>query len=289
MSPFLATEAPTMFPRIFILGDPGSGKTHLIGLIHEMTKKFGNTNGVFLGDFDKGYPTLTGQGFDVNVELYVDSDPNTPTAWKRFCDDTELIYKNGNKENYSFIAGDSFTTIQNAVFNDIIIQMGNRVIKNRVKYRNVNMTDRADYGAFERAMSNDFFIEYIKLCDKMGAILTVHTEYMPAEDGQPPKIMPKVKGNAIGGSTIMLYFNETILTKVVGTGSMAQRKIQTTKDAFVDLKSQVPGMPSELSFEEYVLRMGIHYNFLKGENIKKYALEKKIDLTKLSNFKIPQV
>jgi hypothetical protein len=280
--PFKATEAEMMFPRILILGDPGSGKTHLIGMLHEMTKNYGNTSGIFMGDFDKGYPTLKGKGFDVTVELYVDKDPNSPTAWKRFCDDTEKIYAEGNKENYSFIAGDSFTTIQNAIFNDIIIQMGNRVIKNRIKYRNVNMTDKADYGAFERVISNDFFIEYIKICDKMGAILTVHTEYMVFEDNSPPKIMPKVKGNAIGGSTIMLYFNETILTKVVGTGNQAQRRIQTTKENIVDLKTQTPGMPSELSFEEYVLRVGKHYGYLKEEQARQYAKDKALNYDKLN-------
>jgi hypothetical protein len=285
MSPFKATEMALVFPRIFILGDPGSGKTYLIGMIHEMTTKYGSTNGVFLGDFDSGYPTLKGAGFDVNVELYVDPDPNQPSAWKRFCDDTELIYKNDNKENYSFIAGDSFTTIQNALFNDIIKQMTGKIVKNRIMYRNVGMTDKSDYGAFDRAIQNDFFPEYIKICDKMGAILTVHTELL-AEEGQPTRILPKVKGKAIGGSTIMLYFNEAILCKVVGTGLQAQRRIQTAKDFQVDLKTQTPGMPAEVSFEEYVLRMGVHYGFLKGDNIRKYAADKKIDINKLPNFKL---
>lgn len=285
--PFLATEMKIVFPRIFILGDPGSGKTHLIGMLHEMTKQYAGTNGIFLGDFDSGYPTLKGQGFDVNVELYVDSDPNTPTAWKRFCDDTERIYANGNKENYSFIAGDSFTTMQNAIFNDIIYAMGSRVIKNRIKYRNINMMDRPDYGAFSRTMQNDFFPEYIKICDKLGSILTVHTSLMEAEEGHAPRIMPKVMGQAIGGSTIMLYFNEAIMCKVVGSGTSAQRRIQTMKDFQVDLKTQTPGMPAEVSFEEYVLRIGTHYGYLKGEQIKKYALAKSIDVSKLANFKMP--
>jgi hypothetical protein len=279
--PFLATEGKIIFPRIFILGDPGAGKTHLIGMLHEMTKKYGGTNGIFLGDFDKGYPTLRGQNFDVNVEVYVDNDPRTPTAWKRFSDDTERIYNEGNKENYSFIAADSFTTIQNAIFNDILYIMGNRIVKNRILYRNISMTDKSDYGAFERTISNDFFPEFIKICDKLGAILTVHTELMSAEEGKPPMILPKVKGQAVGANTIMLYFNEAIMCKVVGSGTQSQRRIQTTKDFQVSLKTQTPKMPSETSFEEYVLRVGKYYGYLKEEQARQYAKDNGMAYEKL--------
>jgi hypothetical protein len=295
MSPLnvlIATEVPIVYPRILILGDPGAGKTHLIGMLHEMTKKFGGTNGVFLGDFDKGYPTLRSAGFDVNFKPYIDEDSNKPTAWKNFCDDTEVIYKEGNKENYSFIAADSFTTIQNALFNDIILAMGTTVIKNRVHYRKIGLTTKHDFGVFERVITNDFFPEFIKICDKFGVIMTVHTEYMQPvnDDGNPigpARIMPKVKGHAIGAATIGLYFNEVIYCKVAGAGNMAQRKIQTAKDAIIDLKTQTAGMPAELTFEEYVFRIGVNYGYLKGEQIQKYAIEKKIEINKLANFKIP--
>lgn len=282
-----ASELKLLFPRIFILGASGSGKTYLIGLIHEMTKKYADTNGVFLGDFDKGNPTLKRPEFeDIDIKVYVDPDPNKPVAWKEFCNDSETIYVEADINKYAFIAGDSFTTIQNAMFNDIIKEMTGKIIKNRMMYGKIGMTDKSDYGVFERAVTNDFFPEFIKICDKMGAILTVHTELMQIEK-EPPRIMPKVKGNALGADTIMLYFNESIMCKLVGTGSSVQRRIQTISDFQVSLKSQTPGMPAELSYEEYVFRIGCHYGFLKGERAKKYAIDKKIDYPKLSNFNLP--
>jgi hypothetical protein len=285
--PFKATEKELVFPRLFVLGSPGSGKTHFIGLVHEMTTRYSNTGGVYDGDFDNGWSTLKGQNFDVTVEEYHDADPKKPLAWKRFCDDEEKIYTSGNPNNYAFIAGDSFTTMQNGIFNDIVSLMTGRIIKNRIFYRNVAMTDKSDYGVFERFVSNDFFPSMIAHCDKYGFILTVHTEFVHGGAGEPPRIVPKIKGEALGTETIMLYFNEAILTKISGTGSNAKNVIQTKGDSYVSLKSQIPGMPPEVTFEEYILRMGVHYGFLKGENIKKYATDKKIEIGKLANFKMP--
>jgi hypothetical protein len=283
-----ADEYPLIFPRIFILGPSGSGKTHLIGLIHEMTKHYASTNGVYLGDFDNGYPTLRNRKNvgDIKTKLYIDPDPDKPESWKDFCADSEEIYKNYDEYKFAFLACDSFTTVQNAMFNDIIKKMTGLIVKNRIRYGKIGMTDKSDYGVFERAVTNDFFPEFIKICDKMGAILTVHTELI-AEDGQAAKIQPKVKGNALGGDTIMLYFNEAIMCKSIGTGSNTQRRIQTTSDFQVSLKSQVPGMPTDVTFEEYVFRMGVHFGFLKGGMLEKYAIDKGIDWKKLVGFKIP--
>lgn len=287
--PFLATEQKLIYPRIFVLGASGSGKTHLIGMIHEMTKHYAGTGGVYDGDFDGGWPTLKGQGFDVTVELYTDKDPNNPNAWKRFGDDEEKIYQAGNPNNYAFIAGDSFTTIQNGIFNDILKEMTGKIVKKRIYYHNLGMTDISDYGVFERFVANDLFPTIISHCDKYGFILTVHTELVSGGAGEAPKILPKLKGEALGAGTIMLYFNEAVMTKIVGTGASAVNRIQTKGDFQVDLKSQIPGVPPEVSYEEYVFRMGVHYGYLKGEPAKRYALDKKIDVNKLVNFKMPAI
>ena len=36
MPPFIATEEAVVYPRILMMGGPGTGKTHLCGLFHEI-------------------------------------------------------------------------------------------------------------------------------------------------------------------------------------------------------------------------------------------------------------
>jgi hypothetical protein len=277
--PFIATEAPVVHPRFMILGDPGSGKTYLLGLFHELYKKYGNTKGLYLYDFDSGYPTLRSAGFDVTVELCVDVNSDDPKAWALFANDTEKFEK--DSQGYGIVAADSFTTLQNALFNDICKF---NVLKDRRSFHKVKLTTQNDFGVFARTVTNQFFPQYIRLCEKMAVALTVHTELLK-EEGQPPRILPRVMGQALSGSVLGLYFNEVILCKVTGTGSNATRMIQTGKDFQVDLKSQAKAMPFELTPIEYVFRIGVAYGILKGDMIGKYAVDHKLDLSKVKDYK----
>ena len=151
----------------------------------------------------------------------------------------------------------------------------------------VNLTNINDFGVFERTVTNQFFPQFMQMCKHVAVFLTCHT-HLYAEEGESARIHPYVKGQSLSGSVIGVWFNEVIYCKLIGTGESAKRVIQTTSDFKIDLKTQTKGMPGELSFEEYVFRIGVAYGSLKGENIKKYAIDKKIDIDKLKNFEIPK-
>jgi hypothetical protein len=271
-----ATEIAVIHPRLLIMSEYGQGKTHLLGMLHELYKRAG-TKGMKDYDFDGGYPTLAANNFDVEVELCVDKKPQQPLAWQHFSDDTEKFVK--DNQGYGILGIDSLTTLQQTVMNKVI-QIN--PLKDRRFAGSINLTTQNDFGVLVGIMMQ-FFPQLINLSEHMAIALTCHIrlESNTDNDGKiigAPKWYPAITGRSLP-TQIGLYFNEVIMCKTLGYGNAAKHLIQTSKDDKISLKSQIRNVPFELPFESYIIRLAYSYKILNAEQvitlIKDYGLNVK--------------
>jgi hypothetical protein len=270
-----ATEIIGIHPRLLIMGEYGQGKTHLLGMLHDMYKRVG-TKGMTLYDFDSGYPTLTANNFDVEVQVCVDKKPQQPSAWQHFSDDTERFVK--DNQGYGILGIDSLTTLQQTVMNKVI-QLN--PLKDRRFTGSINLTTKNDFGVLVGIMMQ-FFPQLINLSEHMAVALTCHIRLESDTDSEgktigPPKWYPAITGRSLP-TQIGLYFNEAIMCKTLGYGNAAKHLIQTSKDDKISLKSQIKGVPFELTFEEYVVRLAYSYKILDKNQLIELIRDYKLDM-----------
>jgi len=111
----LATRVPEC-KKVLIIGQEGSGKTHLIGTFPKP---------IFMFSFDKGYDTLAGIA-GIKVATFVDENREKPVAYREFeqrlaklMQGEEYTWADGRKEVYKTIAIDSITFLSNALFDHV--------------------------------------------------------------------------------------------------------------------------------------------------------------------------
>jgi hypothetical protein len=68
------------------------------------------------------------------------------------------------------------------------------------------------------------------------------------------------------------------MCKTLGYGNAAKHLIQTSKDDKISLKSQIKGVPFELTFEEYVVRLAYSYKILDKDQLLSLIKEYKLDM-----------
>jgi hypothetical protein len=229
--PRIATEEKIVFPRMFLMGDFGCGKTYFLGLLHKKLKAAGS-KGLYLCDFDKGYPTLTTGGFDVAFDLYVDRNAKDPSAWERFVEKIGEFEEKGNM-GYGGIAVDSLTSLHTALMNYAI---SINYIKGRRYTMGFGMSTQNDFGVLVNVMTQ-MFPQFITLSDLLIFIMTAHVKERQNPITQEVELMPAVAGRSLP-SQIGDWFNEVWYMFNDGSLMSPDRVVQTAQGNKINCKTQ---------------------------------------------------
>lgn len=240
-------EATPSHARYLWYGDLGEGKTHTIGILHNLLKQRG-TRGVFMFDFENAAAnTLKSAGFDVPYKVYSGKD-------SYFDFEKDITRFTAANHGFGALAFDSATVIERMVMKVVHrINPIDRYLKGKLKTLPTGISSIQDYGiAFEIAFRIfDFFIDVSR---HMSIVMTAHKlerqnpitkvlEYLPAYSG---KRMPSQFGR---------WFNEVwhIYSEMDAQDKIV-RYAQTASFNKTKCKTQVKGMPHALPIEEALQR-----------------------------------
>lgn len=243
-----ATELEQLHSRFIWQGVSGIGKTHLVGYMHNRLKELG-TRGIYYCDFEKGSNTLSTNKFDVDLDFYIDANPEKPKAFQAWMDKMNYLL-DVDGCGYGGIAVGTLTSFQTAMTNYAVAA---NVMKGERKFFGRRLTNINDYGVISD-MFVQLFPQLIELSQKFEFILEAHVQTIDV-NGQKMWV-PAMKGEKVwpvmGG-----WFNEVWNITTQGYGDGVVRMVQTGPSPFGDIivcKTQIAGMPFQLRAEEAVDR-----------------------------------
>jgi hypothetical protein len=253
---FNTLESDRVVPlRILLMSPFGGGKTHLLGYIakrlYELTGK-----GMKGFDFDLGWQTLKSNNFSMDLISYVLEPGNFGATWDEF--DVDFHKYLADPGNYGGFSIDSLTTLQGCAMDYVFRE-------NKIKRREVGrfqLTNENDFGALVLVLMQ-VLPQILKISSHSIFVMTAHTRYIDDKISGGVKMRPAVSGQALpaqlGG-----WFTECWYLKAEGYRDDVKRLAQTMSDSTVDCKTQIGGMPFELSsiaaVEAALVAYGINKN-----------------------------
>lgn len=240
--------------KMLLIGDSGTGKT---GALASLAKAGYNLR---ILDFDAGldilaqvlrdesdalsrvsFATLTDRLKNVGNRIIPDGLPNAFSRatkllnhWK---DGTEDLGPVTSWTERDVLVIDSMTFASSAALRLVLGQNG----------RSGQQPQLQDWGEAMRMIEDLLGLLYSDAV-RCNVIVTSHIAFVETESGLS-KGYPSTLGQKLPPK-VGRYFNTVLLTKSVGTGANAKRKIITTSQGLIDLKHPAPGrVPPELPLE----------------------------------------
>lgn len=252
----LATELKNTPPRILVFGDYGTGKTHLIGLLHnELLKR--NTKGVRAFDFDLSH---TWQQNKFSIDIGPKYAHYVNEGFDAFLNDFTTFEK--NPQGFGGFAIDSLTSLQR-----VVMEWVHK--KNPSKRPLGFLSSQQDWGILIEVFGK-MMPQLQVISSHSMVIVTAHIRRQAdSSDAKIEMPLPAIAGRTLP-SSIGLWFTEVWKTSVEGTAYKPQYRIQTRPDSIYKCKTQIAEMPGIVDMDKAVsiLVESIYgsQNIEKGEN-----------------------
>ena len=238
-------ETPNVHGRHLWIGDYGSGKTYMLGQMHNELKKNGS-KGLYLMDIDIGHKTLKSAGIADDMELAMFTGKEAYVRWaakiKEFATDNL---------GYGGLAIDSLTALEKHCLKHIMTEIA------PTKDRPLGfLPSLQDQGALVNMLEGIMpYLQSISL--HMEVIMTAHLQTRRDEISNIAWNLPSIVGKKLP-SKIGSYFNEVWLIeaekKIVEGESVIERTAQTATFDRNKCKTQVKDMPLKLPTHEAITR-----------------------------------
>jgi hypothetical protein len=236
---FNTLDLDVRVPLRFLFMSPfGGGKTWLTGYVAKRLMEL-TGKGMKGFDFDLGWQTLKSAGIPVDLISYVLEPGSHGVAWDEFEVDFHNYLRDPGKYGGFFI--DSLTTLQGCAMDYVFRE-------NKISRRSVGkfqLTNENDFGALV-TMLMQVLPQILKISSHSVFVMTAHTRFIEDKVQGGTKMRPAVSGQALP-SQIGGWFNEVWYLKAEGYRDDVVRLAQTMSDSTVDCKTQIAGMPFELS------------------------------------------
>jgi len=268
--PTLADESAASSIKMLLIGDSGSGKT---GALSSLVDAGYNLR---ILDYDNGLDALRNYTKDksklANVDFITLTDRMKAVGKTTLPDGVPLAFSQGLNllTNWRYSIQDGKVLTSGGIFDTdlgspstwtskevLVIDSLTFMCSAALRYV-LSMNGRAgqqpqiqDWGEAMRLIEDMLSLVYSPAI-RCNVIMTSHLNYIENEGGGVKKAYPMALGSKLPPK-VGRYFNTCVLARTQGSGDNVKRRIRTSSDVLIELKTPVPGIPTEIPLETGLL------------------------------------